>query len=150
MTLRLTTSTAFVVSSKLAAAPYVDKILKGENPADLPIDQASRFEFIVNMKTAKMLAIEIPTTVLGFASEVIGSVGQHWIGTAAARVGVVDWSTSPTHLGRRPRSGPASAKPNTSRLLFADLRRMPKMGHYRPEMRFCSVSSETSLPSYCS
>ena len=54
-----------------AAAPYVDKILKGDNPADLPIDQSSRFEFVVNMKTAKMLGIEIPTSVLGFASEVI-------------------------------------------------------------------------------
>lgn len=54
-----------------AAAPYVDKILKGANPADLPIDQASRFEFVVNMKTAKLLPIEIPSSVLGFASDVI-------------------------------------------------------------------------------
>jgi putative tryptophan/tyrosine transport system substrate-binding protein len=54
-----------------AAAPYVDKILKGAKPADLPIDQSSRFEFIVNLKTAKMLGIEIPTSVLGFATEVI-------------------------------------------------------------------------------
>ena len=54
-----------------AAAPSVDKILKGEKPADLPIDQSSRFEFVVNLKTAKMLGIEIPTSVLGFATEVI-------------------------------------------------------------------------------
>lgn len=54
-----------------AAAPYVDKILKGEKPADLPIDQSSRFEFVVNMKTAKMLGVEIPMSVLGFANEVI-------------------------------------------------------------------------------
>jgi putative ABC transport system substrate-binding protein len=54
-----------------AAAPYVDKILKGAKPADLPIDQSSRFEFVVNLKTAKMLGIEIPTSVLGFATEVI-------------------------------------------------------------------------------
>jgi putative ABC transport system substrate-binding protein len=54
-----------------AAAPYVDKILKGEKPADLPIDQSSRYEFVVNLKTAKMLGIEIPTSVLGFATEVI-------------------------------------------------------------------------------
>jgi putative ABC transport system substrate-binding protein len=53
-----------------AAAPYVDKILKGEKPADLPIDQSSRFEFVVNMRTAKALGIEIPTSVLGFASDV--------------------------------------------------------------------------------
>jgi putative ABC transport system substrate-binding protein len=54
-----------------AAAPYVDKILKGEKPADLPIDQSSKFEFVVNMKTAKALGVEIPSSVLGFASEVI-------------------------------------------------------------------------------
>lgn len=54
-----------------AAAPYVDKILKGDKPADLPIDQSSRFEFVVNMKTAKLFGVEIPPSVLGFASEVI-------------------------------------------------------------------------------
>ena len=57
--------------SHKAAAPYVDKILKGEKPADLPINQSSRFDFVVNLKTAKMLGIEIPTSVLGFATEVI-------------------------------------------------------------------------------
>ena len=54
-----------------AAASYVDKILRGDKPADLPIDQSSRFEFVVNLKTAKLLGIEIPTSVLGFATEVI-------------------------------------------------------------------------------
>jgi putative ABC transport system substrate-binding protein len=54
-----------------AAASYVDRILKGGKPADLPIDQSSRFEFVVNMKTAKILGVEIPTSVLGFATEVI-------------------------------------------------------------------------------
>jgi len=54
-----------------AAAPYVDKILKGEKPADLPIDQSSNFEFVVNLRTAKALGVEIPASVLGFASEVI-------------------------------------------------------------------------------
>ena len=49
----------------------MDKILKGDKPADLPIDQSSRFEFVVNLKTAKMLGKEIPTSVLGFATEVI-------------------------------------------------------------------------------
>jgi putative tryptophan/tyrosine transport system substrate-binding protein len=54
-----------------AAAPYVDKILKGDRPADLPIDQSSKFEFVVNMKTAKALGFDVPASVLGFASDVI-------------------------------------------------------------------------------
>jgi putative ABC transport system substrate-binding protein len=54
-----------------AAAPYVDKILKGEKPADLPVDQASRFEFLVNLKTAKSLGIEIPASVSSFADQII-------------------------------------------------------------------------------
>jgi putative ABC transport system substrate-binding protein len=54
-----------------AVAPYVDKILKGDRPADLPIDQSSKFEFVVNMKTAKTLDVDVPASVLGFASEVI-------------------------------------------------------------------------------
>jgi putative ABC transport system substrate-binding protein len=62
---------ANLFDSYKAAAPYVDKILKGDKPADLPIDQSSRFEFVVNLKTAKILGIEIPTSVLGFATEVI-------------------------------------------------------------------------------
>ncbi len=54
-----------------AAAPYVDKILKGDRPADLPIDQSSKFEFVVNMKTAKALGFDVPASVLGFATDVI-------------------------------------------------------------------------------
>jgi ABC-type uncharacterized transport system substrate-binding protein len=54
-----------------AAAPYVGKILNGEKAGELPIDQSSRFEFVVNLKTARMLGKEIPTSVLGFATEVI-------------------------------------------------------------------------------
>jgi putative ABC transport system substrate-binding protein len=54
-----------------AAAPYVDKILRGDYPADLPIDQSSKFEFVVNLKTAKALGVDVPASVLGFASEVI-------------------------------------------------------------------------------
>jgi putative ABC transport system substrate-binding protein len=66
----MTYGPSFIEAHRLSAA-YVDRVLKGARPADLPVEQVTKFELLINARTARVLGVQVPQVLLARADEVL-------------------------------------------------------------------------------